>query len=131
MESTLTFTVGAPSKCLMTGGYLVLSPENTGMVLALDCYFWAKAEVKDAEQLTITVHCPQAGETKTEEDDTMVGKSIAFYRKVYGDLCKNVKLTLHGDAYFYSHRSSLQSYDYSTLKAFGDALDPNTPLDLS
>ena len=39
-EVKMKFKIGAPSKVLITGGYLILSPENEGLVLSLDCYFW-------------------------------------------------------------------------------------------
>lgn len=37
----IKFRVGAPSKCLITGGYLILKPGNMGVVVGLNAYFWA------------------------------------------------------------------------------------------
>ena len=43
-EVNIKFKIGAPSKVLITGGYLILSPENEGIVLSLDCYFWIEVD---------------------------------------------------------------------------------------
>ena len=46
MELELKFKVGAPSKVLITGGYLILSPDNYGIVMSLDCNFWIEVNSK-------------------------------------------------------------------------------------
>ena len=51
--------VGAPSKCLATGGYLVLKPPNEGIVIALDCYFWTEVVATENDGLSIAISCPQ------------------------------------------------------------------------
>ena len=48
MESlqTISFKVSAPSKVLITGGYLIISPQNEGIVLSLDAYFHTVVSLK-------------------------------------------------------------------------------------
>ena len=61
------YQISAPGKALITGGYLVISPANQGIVMALDCYFHAKMrviwkQVADGgagSPLVIKISCPQ------------------------------------------------------------------------
>ena len=45
-ESTLSFKISAPSKALITGGYLVIDPSNSGVVIALDQYFHCHVQIQ-------------------------------------------------------------------------------------
>ena len=40
------FKVSSPSKVLITGGYLIISPENEGIVLSTDAYFHCNVILK-------------------------------------------------------------------------------------
>jgi len=43
--SPLDFCVSAPSKALITSGYLVIDPQNQGIVISLDAHFHCEVKV--------------------------------------------------------------------------------------
>ncbi len=88
----LAFTVPAPSTVLITGGYLVISPENTGLVLSTDARCHCKVSVTPAGesgQTTLRVKCSQLGQTHSfqlvdgqlsgECDNGFIQKAVRFF----------------------------------------------------
>ena len=52
-------TLSAPGKVLLTGGYLVLDPEFTGLVFALDARIYVQVASTLPSQSVIVVESPQ------------------------------------------------------------------------
>ena len=112
-KKTLDFSVHAPGKVLITGGYLILSPENEGVVLATDAYFHCDVSFKD-ESGGFILNCPQIGyrakfdeefkKTEGNGENCFVEKCFQTFYSIYGkSSCQNLaEMTLYGDLSFYS-----------------------------
>jgi phosphomevalonate kinase len=121
------FKVSAPSKVLLTGAYLIIEPDNEGIVLSTDARFYTTvvAEPGYSERFEITIESPQFKLNKTYSmsnqdgtltlearddaslgpiDQTLVFALALLYRRL-PDL-KSLKVTLQGDNSFYSQRGS-------------------------
>lgn len=116
-----TFTCSAPGKILLAGGYLVLDPVYTGLVLSLSARIFTTVTITDQDKSasSITVRSPQfpgatwsfsftGGSEKITPDS---GKDNAFVREAlqtvltYFSLskdCPGLEIIVHADNQYYS-----------------------------
>ncbi|WFD23346.1 phosphomevalonate kinase [Malassezia equina] len=88
-------TVSAPGKVLLAGGYLVLDPAYTGLVLATDARFYTTvATLSDASALRIRVRSPQF-QRATWEYDLLLPSDDA--NKAPEAVAEEMRLVQHGE----------------------------------
>lgn len=123
----MEFLLSAPGKVLITGGYLIIDPANSGIVLALDNYFYCNASIRrtplqegqTTSKPNITVECPQMESGSNQ----MVESCLQCFEFLYKDHLFSpqqesleIKLTLFGDVGFYSMREEMgTNYNYSSI----------------
>ena len=71
--STDITTLSAPGKVLLAGGYLVLDPEHTGLVFALDARIYVQVADTQPPVSTIVVNSPQFLEATWEYNYELTG----------------------------------------------------------
>ena len=130
MEKNIKFRVSAPSKVLITGGYLIIDPINEGIVISTDAKFHADTlmnQSPSSEGKLLTIECSQTGEVfnlkiRPEGFDlsgvtnSFLRKTLIFYLCFFPNLNKtilescyhSIHIKLFGDFAFYSHRKRLQ-----------------------
>lgn len=95
LRLAMVTTVSAPGKVLLAGGYLVLDPAYTGLVLATDARFYTTvATLADASALRIRVRSPQF-QRATWEYDLLLPSDDA--NKAPEAVAEEMRLVQHGE----------------------------------
>ena len=55
-ENQTRYTIKAPGKCLLTGGYLILHPNQKGLSVSVDAYTQAMIQIKLTQSSSSIIH---------------------------------------------------------------------------
>ena len=55
-ENQTIYTIKAPGKCLLTGGYLILHPNQKGLSVSVDAYTQAMIQIKLTQSSSSIIH---------------------------------------------------------------------------
>ena len=55
-ENHTKYTIKAPGKCLLTGGYLILHPNQKGLSVSVDAYTQAIIQIKLTQSTSSIIH---------------------------------------------------------------------------
>ena len=94
---------------MITGGYLILSPENEGIVLSLDCCFWIEVEAIWSvssnifeSKTKININCSQLEKSnnyilsdqilsrKDGDCGDLIDNSVLFFSKIFKNISCSV-----------------------------------------
>ena len=140
-----SYTVSAPGKVLLAGGYLVLESPNVGLVLAVDRRFYTTVEVLEGEATgRIVVDSPQFAQqwvyqytaegvlqSETESKNPFVEKTLAValaHLLSSTATCPSLQITIHADSDFYSLVPHLQQRNLDRSYESVQSLPPFLPV---
>ena len=55
-ENRTSYTIKAPGKCLLTGGYLILEPNQKGLSCSVDAFTQATVQIKSTQLSSSIIH---------------------------------------------------------------------------
>ncbi|KAF7722584.1 phosphomevalonate kinase [Apophysomyces ossiformis] len=142
----------APGKVLLTGGYLVLEPTYSGLVVSTSARFYTAIRTTDSNAGLIEVHSPQFDDATWSYSASIAQDTLAFSalptdsRNKFVETClffcltllleqkgaedfkqclqKGLVITIVGDNDFYSQRAQLQEKKLPNDAASLESLDP-------